>query len=330
MSAATSTQTVLVTGATGFTGGALAKALLDKGHSVRALVRPTNPLKGQRAGLTSYFGDLTDARSVDQAVEGVDVVYHIAAAYRESLPESALFAANVAGTRNVMEAARRYGVKRVVHCSTGGVHGHIDNPPADENAPLKPGDAYQRTKLEGERLVQRYIDNGLPATIFRPIGLYGPGDTRFLKLFKTIKKGTFIMFGDGKPLYQLTYIDDVVKMVRACGEHPRAVGRTYIVCGPRAVTLNELVAKIAEAVDAPMPRIRLPFGLLYAAAAACEAVCWPLRIKPPLYRRRADWFRKSRDFTCAKLQAELGVGPTVGLEEGLKKTADWYRSEGLL
>lgn len=328
---ATRKQTILVTGATGFTGGALAQALLARGHAVRALVRPTHPLNGLgKAGVLSFTGDLTDAASVDRAVEGTDVVYHIAAAYRESLPYAALEAANVQGTRNVLEAARRYGVKRVVHCSTVGVHGHIDNPPADENEPFRPGDAYQQTKLDGELLAKKYFDAGLPGVIFRPVGLYGPGDRRFLKLFRSVKNGTFIMFGDGKPLYQLTYIDDVVRMVLACGEHDKSVGQTYIVCGTPAVTLNELVARIAKAVGKPAPRLRLPFGLLYAASVACEKVCAPLGIKPPLYPRRADWFRKHRSFSNAKIQRELGVAPQVDLDEGLGKTAAWYAANHLL
>lgn len=324
-------RTILVTGAAGFTGGAIARALLGQGHSVRGFVRPTHELNGLAgAGVVPFTGDLTDAASVDRAVEGADLVYHIAAAYRDSLPYAVLEAANVQGTRNVMDAARRYKVKRVVHCSTAGVHGHIENPPADENAPFAPGDAYQKTKLEGELLVRRYIDEGLPGVIFRPVGLYGPGDRRFLKLFRSIRNGSFIMFGDGTPLYHLTFIEDIVRMVRACGEHPKAVGQTYLVCGTPAVTLDELVARIAAVLGVRKPRIRLPFGLLYGAAVACEAVCAPFGIKPPLYPRRADWFRKHRSFTGAKMERELGVRPLVDLDEGLRRTAAWYAENHLL
>jgi dihydroflavonol-4-reductase len=331
MNSTVTPKTILVTGATGFTGSALAKKLIEQGHRVRALVRSESQAESVRKeGMDPIVGNLTDADSVNKAVEGSDLVYHIAAAYRESLPLAELEAVNVTGTRHVAEACRRHSVKRLVHCSTVGVHGDIQNPPADENAPFDPGDNYQKTKLKGELLIRKFMGEGLPAVIFRPVGLYGPGDLRFLKLFKGIKKGTFVMFGDGSPLYQLTYIDDVVAMVIACGDHPAAEGRTYIVCGTPAVTLNELVSKIAAVTGSRPPRIRLPFWLLYSAAVLCEKICAPLGINPPLYPRRADWFRKHRSFTGEKLQRELGVIPKVGLDEGLRRTAEWYASSHLL
>lgn len=329
MESRTSSRRILVTGATGFTGGALARALSSRGNAVRTLARNPWPA-AERSGIEVIQGDIADPASVDRAMEGMDTVYHLAAAYRENVPYAQLEAVNVGGTRNVLDAARRHKVKRVVHCSTAGVHGHIENPPADENAPFQPGDDYQKTKLEGELLARRYADEGDPITIFRPIGIYGPGDRRFLKLFRGIKNGTFIMFGDGAPWYHLTYIDDLVRGIIACGENPEAIGKTYLIAGPPAVTLNELVGKIAEVVGAKPPRIRLPFSLLYGAAALCEAVCAPLGIQAPLYRRRADWFRKHRSFTAAKIERELGVVPQVGLDEGLRKTAAWYSANDLI
>ena len=151
-----------MTGATGFTGGHLAQYLAGRGDEVRALVRPRSRERFDRSplpakGVTAVDGDLMDAASVRRAVDGVEVVYHIAATYREAgQPDSAYRAINVDGTRNVLEAARAAGVRRVVHCSTGGVHGHIENPPATEDAPFNPGDVYQETKLAAEKLAREF------------------------------------------------------------------------------------------------------------------------------------------------------------------------------
>jgi nucleoside-diphosphate-sugar epimerase len=197
---------VLVTGATGFTGGHLAQHLAACGDDVRALVRPRSrdrfdrsPLPGH--GVTAVDGDLMDAEAVRRAAEGVDVVYHIAATYREAgQPDSAYRAINVDGTRHVLEAALASGVARVVHCSTGGVHGHIANPPANEDAPFNPGDVYQETKLEAEKLAREFgSTTGLDVVVARPIGIYGPGDRRFLTMFRGLARGRFPMIGDGRP-----------------------------------------------------------------------------------------------------------------------------------
>ena len=151
-------MSVLVTGATGFTGGHLARYLLQAGERVAVLVRPSSEaravgLKG--AGADVRVADLTDAAAVAAAAHGCDVIYHIAATDREpGQGDAAYTRVNVDGTSHVLEGALSAGARRVVHCSTGGVHGHIEHPPADETAPYAPGDVYQRTKLEAEELAR--------------------------------------------------------------------------------------------------------------------------------------------------------------------------------
>jgi dihydroflavonol-4-reductase len=322
----------LVTGATGFTGGHVARELRRRGHRVRALVRPgsdVSSLAGHDIELCS--GQLVSASDVRRAMEGVEIVYHIAAAYREAKhPDSYYFDVNVGGTKNILDAARAEGVHRVVHCSTAGVHGEVTTVPADECAPLSPGDVYQDSKLEGEQVALAEFGRGLPGVVFRPVGIYGPGDTRFLKLFRTIDSGRFRMFGSGEVLYHLTYIDDLVDGIILCGEVPDALGQVFLLAGPGYTTLNELVARVAEALDRPMPRGRLPLWPLLTAATLCEAACRPLGIDPPLHRRRCDFFVKDRAFTSAKAREILGYEPKVDLAAGLRRTADWYRATGLL
>jgi dihydroflavonol-4-reductase len=323
---------VLVTGVSGFTGSNLAKALVRNGDEVYGFARPSSRLNGlQETGIHILKGDLTDAHSVEEAVQGMALVYHIAASYRESgLPDSEYYKVNVDGTHHVLEAALKHGVKRVVHCSTVGVHGQVENPPADENAPFNAGDLYQETKIEGEKVVREYMQKGLSCVIFRPVGIYGPGDRRFLKLFKAIKQRKFVMFGDGEVLYHLTFIDDLVRGIIACGESEKAAGEIFIIAGEKATTLNELVVLIAETLGVKKPGLYIPFWILWTMSVFCEFACKPFGINPPLFRRRADFFRKDRAFNTAKIERMLGFKPTVSLEEGLRSTADWYRKEHLI
>ena len=328
---------VLVTGATGFTGGHLAATLAAKGDSVRALVRPRSRARFDRsslpaAGVTAVEGDLTNAASLRRAAEGVEVVYHIAATYREAgQPDAAYRAINVEGTRHLIEAARAGGARRVVHCSTGGVHGHIAQPPANEDAPFNPGDVYQDTKLEAEHLAREFgRSTGLDVVVARPIGIYGPGDRRFLKMFRGIARGRFPLLGSGQVYYHLTFIDDLAEGFRLCGTVPAAAGRTYLLAGPRYTTLEALMGLVAAELKVAPPRRRLPVWPFWAAGLLCEMVCVPLRIEPPLYRRRVDFYTKSRAFDTARARTELGFAPKVDLEEGIHRTAEWYRKEGLL
>lgn len=326
------TGPVLVTGATGFTGGALARELRRRGQPVRALVR--NAAKAAplaRLGIELIEGDIIRADDVARAAEGVSLIYHIAALFRTAgHPDSYYREVNAAGVGHVLDAARKQGVARIVHCSTVGVHGHVSQIPSDENAPYNPGDIYQVTKLEGEKLAQQAIARGEPVTIFRPAGIYGPGDLRFLKLFRAIKKRRFVMFGSGEVFYHFTYIDDLVEGIILCGEHPAALGELFILCGREYITLNQLVATIADCVGVRPPRLKLPLAPLFIAGKVCETLCVPLGINPPLHTRRCDFFTHVRAFTGDKARRLLGFEPKVSVNEGLRRTAAWYFQQGLL
>jgi dihydroflavonol-4-reductase len=323
--------TILVTGATGFTGGHLARYLAARGNAVRALVRePSHATDLAAAGIEVVVGDLARPETVTSAVAGVDVVYNIAALYRQAgLSEATYRAVNAEAVGWLVAAAGQSGVRRVVHCSTVGVHGDIEHPPATEEAPLKPGDVYQATKLEGERLAHQAASrSGIELVVVRPSGIYGPGDRRLLKLFRGVARRRFVILGSGEIFYHLTHIDDLVAGLHLAGTVPRAAGRTYILAGGEVTTLNELVAIIAGEAGVEPRRVHLPVWPFWLAGAACEAVCAPFGLEPPLYRRRVDFFTKSRAFDISRARAELGFAPAVDLRSGARRTLDWYREQG--
>lgn len=323
---------VLVTGATGFTGSRLAVALAAQGNQVRAMVRKGSDrsyLEGH--GMEFFEGDITDQDAVDRAVSGCEKVYHIAACFRTAgHPDSYYHDVNYSGAQYVLDAAKKHGCERVAHCSTIGVHGSVKDIPSDENAPYAPCDIYQRTKLAGEKLAMERQKAGQPVSIFRPAGIYGPGDMRLLKLFKTIHSGKFRMIGPGTVNFHMVYIDDLVDGIILCGEKEEALGETFILCGPKYVALSELVELVADAVGVKPPRGHIPLAPVYAAAVLCEAVCIPFRIEPPLHRRRVGFFTKNRSFTYAKAEKALGYVPKFSTADGVKATAEWYFANGHL
>ena len=323
---------VLVTGAGGFTGLALARSLAARGHQVRGLIRnPAHAGELVRAGVEVVPGDVRDEALVRRSLEGVDTVYHLAAVFRRAgVADSEYRTVHVDATRQLIEAARDAGVRRVVHCSTVGVHGHVaGDAPATEDAPFHPMDIYQQTKLEGEWMARETARRtGVALTVVRPGPIYGPGDRRLLKLIGGVARRRFRLLGDGSPRFQMVYVDDLIEGFRLAGEQPNAVGRTYIITGAEAPSLRDLVDEIADVAQVPPPRLRLPVWPFWLLGAACEAVCVPFGIEPPIFRRRVKFFTSNRWFDTSRAQRELGFAPQVPLREGLLRTLESYRRLG--
>lgn len=324
---------IALTGATGYVGSNLARHILQKGYRLRALVRDRRKSEElEREGVEIHEGDLRDPGSLKGLAEGAEKFFHTAALFREAgHPDSVYREVNVEGTRLCLEEARRAGVNFFIHCSTVGVLSHIENPPADESFPYNPGDIYQETKAEGEKVALRYFREGLvPGVVVRPAMIYGPGDMRMLKLFRGIARRRMVMLGSGRTLAHYVYIDDLVDGFWLASEKPEVSGEVFILAGPEPMSLNELFALIAREAGVPPPRIRLPAKPVQWLGSLCEAVFIPLHIEPPLYRRRVDFFTKSRSFCSDKARRMLGYEPKIGNAEGVRRTLQWYRSEGLI
>ena len=325
---------ILVTGGTGFAGSRLVEFLLKKGHDITCLDNQEGLFFEELAqkGASMVPGSVTDREAVKTAINGAEAVFHLAAAFRViNVPKKVYWDTNVEGTRIICEEALRQKVEKLVYCSTQGVHGNIQDPPGDEDSPVAPADYYQFSKYEGEKVVTEFADKGLKSVIIRPTAIYGPGDPeRFLFLFRLAKKKRFVMFGDGRAYYHPVYIDNLVDGFYAALMSSREKAEPYIIADEEFFTIKELVKKVGQSMDKDVRFLHLPFLPLYMLAAIVEAVCVPLRIKPPLFRRRVDWFRQNRAFVIDRAKKEIGYIPRTGIDEGLKKTAEWYKQESYI
>jgi dihydroflavonol-4-reductase len=169
----------------------------------------------------------------------------------------------------------------------------------------------------------------LRLAVARPTAIYGPGDLRLLKLFRLVA-GQRPMIGSGRMFYHMVHVSDLVSGLRLLAERPEAIGQVYVLGGDGYRSLNDVAALIARVLDVPPPRWHLPAWPFQLAGSACEWVCRPFGVSPPLHRRRVDFFTKSRAFSIDKAREDLGYRPQVDLEHGIRETAVWYREHGYL
>lgn len=323
---------VAVTGATGFVGTNLVRALLDRGWAVNGLARSAEKESTLPPAVKAIIGDINDRPALDRLAEGCDTFVHLVSNFRvaSGSPES-YTRINFEGTRTALAAARAAGVKRFVYCSTIGVFGNVKSTPADETSAYAPGDLYQETKLESEEFLRAEMGkDAMEIVIVRPCSIYGPGDLRMLKMFRMLAKRRFMLAGPCRENFHAVYIDDLIKGFIAAIETPGISGESFIVGGAEYLPLDDYIATAAAAVGAPPPWLRVPYAPLMAAAVVCEALCVPFGIEPPLHRRRVRFFKNNRAFNIAKAKRVLGYEPEVSLKEGFRRTVAWYREQGLL
>jgi nucleoside-diphosphate-sugar epimerase len=335
---------VLVTGATGFIGGHLARSLVAQGNRVRALVRYKNrELALAQAGVELAWGELTDLETVQAAVSGVEAVYHLAAA-RDAwgVPASVYQRVNVEGTRHLLEAAAEAGVRRFLYCSSVGVACYPGNLEVDEMLPFREPTSqvlYHRSKARAEGMVLEWARSGrVPAVVVRPVITYGPDDERGMvtRMVMLLARGRFMLVGNGRGHVDLVYVDDLVAGMCLALERG-AVGRVYILSGTAPIQVRTLVAKICDLLGRRPPSIHVPAPIARAAGWGMETLyragdrLGVLDGKEPFITcGKVATLTVDRGFSHARASQELGYRPQVNYDEGLRRTLDWLQETGFL
>ena len=328
-------MTTLLTGATGFVGSAVARALAVRGHTLRLLTRPGSDRRNL-AGLDAEVvtGDLTDPASLARAARGCRYVLHVAADYRFWVPDpDAMLRANVDGAVAMIRAAADAGAERIVHCSSVAALGQIgDGTPADEDTPAKPADfvgIYKRSKYLAEQAVLDLVRrDGLPVVVVNPSSPVGPRDIKPTPTGKMILDAA----AGRVPAYidtglNVVHVDDVAEGHVLALERGR-VGQRYILGGEN-LPLKDILALVCDVANRKPPSIRLPEAVLWPAAFAMEQLAKVTGIVPMMTRDHLKMARKKMYFSSAKAVAELGYRPRP-VRSAMEDAVAWFRSAGML
>lgn len=320
----------VVTGATGQLGSHIAEQLRAAGERVRALVRAPDKadfLRGQ--GVEIVAGDLGDPGAVRRALAGADIVYHCAARVSDWGSWSA-FEEAVAGTRNVVEACRAERVGRLLHVSTISVYGHPRIAPDQlitEDTPLGQRfwvwDAYPRSKLMAERCVWDYAN----VTVVRPSWIYGPRDRVTMpRIIPALRQGKVRIIGSGDNLLNIIYVSDVAAGAILAANNPAAQGQAYNLCSEGEVTQKVMIDTMTDALALPRLTKHIPFFLAMRSALVIEAIARLCRFKnPPRVTRRAIFLiGRPTHYSIAKARRELGWSPRVTIDDGVRRSLEWY------
>jgi nucleoside-diphosphate-sugar epimerase len=312
----------LVTGATGFIGSHLCEELAKRGYKVTCLVKKTSNLKWiEDLNLNLVEGDCVKRESLLDVVDDYDYIFHLAGLTKARSGDE-FFHINTKGTENLIKtiSERKPKLKRFIYLSSLAAAGPCKSGvPVQEDTCPSPVSDYGKSKLEGEKAVLNYKDS-IPITILRPPAVYGPRDKDMLVLFKMIKKGIF--FDLGKCYYSLLYVDDLIQGIILSAESKEAEGKIYFLSDPKFYTGKEIAMAISSALDVKamplkVPKFAMPFFAFIGEKINKQGIINRDRVKD---FRHTYWICDS-----SKAKEELGFIPKVGIKEGIKWTADWYR-----
>jgi len=318
---------ILVTGAAGFIGSFLVKALVKRKENITALVRKTSDPKAvkelQGLGANVVIGDLCDKESLEKAVKGMEAVIHCAAVHNENYED--LKSNNVDGTKNLLDICLKNNVKRFIHISSAVVFGKIKD--GTEESKCNPESPYAKSKYEGELIVKEYIGKGIAATILRPPIVYGPHPrANMIQWLRYIKKGHFMIFGNGTNNIEVVHVDDVAQGVILALNNKKSINQTYIISSP-TITMNEFINLIARIEGVKKPR-HIPIWFANLLAIGFALLSKITKHKPPLTRIKIKNMTRDRSLSIRKAKEELGYEPKITVEEGLTGMIKWCTEKG--
>ncbi len=322
---------VLITGGSGFLGSHTVEALIDAGHQVKALVRPSSDTRVlTRLGAELALASLETGDGLDRAVEDVDAVIHGAGIVKARSPEE-FQRVNVGGTEKLLEAAKtRGGMKRFVLVSSLTAHGFGDRAPRPVDHEPAPVTNYGKSKLAAEKVVLAAKDD-LPVTVLRPPAIYGPRDVEMFQFFQLVNRRFIPFLGNPDNTLSLIYAPDCAKALVQTVTRDHPSGRTYFIDDGRVYTQRQFAAILEGALGVRALRLSVPMPVVNAAALGSELFGRVTNKAVMLTRDKVNELRQ----TCLacpvdKAREELAWEPQTELEEGARITARWYREEGWL
>jgi nucleoside-diphosphate-sugar epimerase len=324
---------VLITGATGFIGGHMAEAFVERGWQVVTVARPSSETELlERLGVTIHRGDLADTGLLRRLVPDVNAIVHSAAKVGDWGPVEDYRTVNVEPLRGLLDACKDQPLDRFLHLSSLGVYAarHHYGTTEDEPLPAHHADGYTQSKVEAEQLVIRYYrDFGIPVVVLRPGFAYGPRDRTVMpKLIENLRAGKVRYLGGmGKRALNLIYVKNLVDAAFLALENPHAVGQTYNLTDGEPVSKRRFIETIADAMQVQRPTKSPPLWI-------ARFLTWWMERQarkrgatkaPKLTQARLKFLGLNLDFSIEKAKRELGYRPAVGFERGMQETMEWYR-----
>jgi nucleoside-diphosphate-sugar epimerase len=323
----------LVTGGTGFVGSHLVDYLLQKNYSVRCLVRKSSDKKWLKDKAVEYvYGDLFDENATRQAVSDVDYIYHSAGLTKAKTKEE-FYRANALGTKNLLEATLRHNpnLQRFVHISSGTAVGPSETKtPIDETAKPHPLTTYGKSKWQAEEECAKVM-NKLSITIVRPPAVFGERDKDVFEFFNTFAKGLQPMVGFSEKYVSLIHVTDLARGIILAGESPNTIGQTYFITSKQVYGWKEIGEVTRKVMSRKALRLRIPEAGIYVIAAFAELFS-RFSPKPALinFEKAKDMVQNYWTFSHEKAKRDFGFEQQVSLEEGIRRTVEWYKKEGWL